>query len=328
MAMNAYQMEGDEMYRQLGMLNDADAKEYDRTLNAYDATYQHRNQMYNEAYQQFRDAKSDAFASANLQLNEHGQLVNDAYNLYNATSDYADTLYSREYTKWADEVNQAMQYAGMLNSDWWNKTNFDEGVRQYDQNYAFEQDKFNESVRQYEQNYEQTEKWNQKELDYKNSALNKEYGYKYAALAQDQSQFEATMAYNKTKASATKSGYTVKKDKNGNEITVKNPTETQNKKALEAYNTEGMAGLNKYLGSVSDEYDKDAIAEYVGTYGTLPLEQRTYTKTKDTTNWFWGVDNNDMVKDQYGNEFRVDALPESIRKDLTKLKKGESYTKK
>ena len=54
MAMDAYQMEGDEMYRQYGMLSDEDAKEYDRMLSAYDATYAHRNQLYNEAYGQFR----------------------------------------------------------------------------------------------------------------------------------------------------------------------------------------------------------------------------------------------------------------------------------
>ena len=61
-------------------------------------------------------------------------------------------------------------------------------------------------------------------------------------------------------------------------------------------------------------------------YGELPLEKRTYTKTKDTTNWLWGVDNNDIVQDQYGNTYRIDELPKDIQKSLTKLKKGESYT--
>jgi len=299
------------------MLTDADDREYNRNVTAYDATYQHRNQMYNEAYTQYRDNKSDAFNMANLQLSENAQIVNNAYNLYNATSNYADTLYEREYSKWADEVNQAMQYAGILNSDWWNQTNYDRGV--------FESDRA----------YEQTEKWNQKDDDYRYAALkqaddhhNDDMGYKYSALAQDQAQFEATMEWNKTKAANNESGYVTKKDENGNEVKLKNPTETQHKKALEAYNAEGMDGLNKYLNSVSDEYDKDSIAEYVGEYGELPLEKRTYTKTKDTNNWFWGIDNNDIVKDQYGNEYRIDELPESIRKELTKLEQGKSYTKK
>ena len=188
MAMEAYQMEGDEMYRQLGMYNDADAKEYERMVTAYDATYQHRNQLYNEAYGQFRDSKSDAFASANLQLNEHGQRVNDAYNYYSAVSNEANTMYDRAYSSWQDQVNTALQMAQLENSDYWSQTNFDESVRQYEKNFAEEVRQFDtsfaeqqrqyntslaEQQRQFNQSYEQTEKWNQKDLDYKYYAANK-----------------------------------------------------------------------------------------------------------------------------------------------------------
>ena len=123
MAMEAYQMEGDEMYRQYSMLSTEDEKEYNRNVAAYDATYQHRNQMYNEAYSQWRDTKSDAFAMANLQLNEHGQRVNDAYNLYNASSNQADKLYQREYTSWLDTVNNAWKSIELGNNDYWNESN-------------------------------------------------------------------------------------------------------------------------------------------------------------------------------------------------------------
>jgi hypothetical protein len=146
MAMNAYQMEGDELYRQYGMLSTEDDKEYNRNIMAYDATYQQRNQMYNEAYGQFRDSKSDAFAMADLQLAEHGQKVSDAYNLYNASTNYAESLYAREYKTWADEVNQAMQIASMKNTDWWNQKNFDESVRQYEKNFAEQQRQHNEQM--------------------------------------------------------------------------------------------------------------------------------------------------------------------------------------
>lgn len=294
MAMEAYQMEGDEMYRQLGMLNDADDKEFNRNVMAYDATYQHRNQVYNEAYSQYRDSKSDAFAMANLQLNEHGQRVSDAYNYYNATSNNADVLYAREFDKWNAEVSQATQYAQMLNSDYWNQTNFDEGVRQYEKTFA-------ENVRQYDTSFaEQQRQYNE-------------------SLAEQKRQHNEQMAYNYTALN--------KKGSGGGGGGVKSPTQTMMKDALEAYNAEGMAGLNKYLNSIPDTYDTNSIAQYVGEYGELPMEQRTYTKTTDTFNWWWGVDGNDVVVDQYGNEYEIDDLPESIRKDVTKLKKGESYTK-
>ena len=126
MALDAYNAEGEELYRQLDMYNTADATEYGRTLDAYDATGTYRDRLYNEAYQQFRDSKSDAFASANLQISEHGQLSSDAYNLYSAYANEADKMYEREFQKWDAEVSNAMQYAQMLNSDYWNQQNYEQ----------------------------------------------------------------------------------------------------------------------------------------------------------------------------------------------------------
>ena len=116
MAMEAYQMEGDEMYRQLGMYTDADDREYSRLLNAYEATSQYRNRAYDEAYGQFRDDKSDAFALANIQLNEHSQLVNDAYTLYSTASDYEKTRYERSYNEWSDSVSLLLDKFKMQHS--------------------------------------------------------------------------------------------------------------------------------------------------------------------------------------------------------------------
>lgn len=119
MALDAYNSEGEELYRQLDMYNTADATEYNRLLTAYDATGTYRDRLYNEAYQQFRDNKSDAFASANLQLNEYGQKVDNSLALYDMYTNEADKMYEREFQKWDAEVQNAMQYAQMLNSDWW-----------------------------------------------------------------------------------------------------------------------------------------------------------------------------------------------------------------
>lgn len=123
MAMQAYQMEGDELYRQYGMLYDADASEYNRNLTAYDATSAHRNQLYNEAYANFRDTKTDALNYANLQISEHNQLVNDAYTAYNVAANEEATAYERDYQNWMNMVNQANTMAGMQQTDWWNQSN-------------------------------------------------------------------------------------------------------------------------------------------------------------------------------------------------------------
>ena len=175
MAKEADQMEIENLYRQFGMYSEADDKEYNRNLMAYDATYQHRNQMYNEAYTQYRDTKSDAFAMANLQLTEHGQKVSDAYNYYNATSNNANTMYEREYGKWADEVNQATQYAQMLNSDYWSKTNFDEGVREYEKSFA-------ENVRQYDTSFAENQRQFNESLAEQKRQHNEQMSYNWTAL--------------------------------------------------------------------------------------------------------------------------------------------------
>lgn len=125
MALEAYQLEGDELYRQYGMLYDADATEFSRNVTAYDATYQNRNRMYDEAYANFRDGKTDALNIANLQISEHNQIVNDAYTAYNVLANEEETAYERDYQSWIDGVNQAWQMAQMENTDWWNQSNQD-----------------------------------------------------------------------------------------------------------------------------------------------------------------------------------------------------------
>lgn len=264
MALEAYQMEGDEMYRQYGMLSAEDDKEFNRNVTAYDATYQHRNRMYDEAYQMFRDEKSDAFGMANLQLNEHSQQVSDAYNLYNASSNMADKLYEREYSQWADEVNLAYQYAEMLNSDYWNQTNFDEGVRQYEKNYAQTEDHFTRTQefqdKWNQKTYDQTEKWNQKDLDYKYYAANKSSsggggnGYDYSA--EDMERASKSQATQTFKASVlTESEFA----KRGNSATI------DGKKArFDTY--------NEYIDALLDDYSskkkltENEVAYLVGYY--------------------------------------------------------------
>ena len=176
MNLEAYQMEGDELYRQYGMLSEMDDKEYNRNVTAYDATYQHRNQMYNEAYTQYRDKVSDAYAKANLQLTEYGQRVTDAYNAYSIASDYADTLYAREYDKWNAEVNQAMQMVQMQNSEYWNQTSYDRGVYEFDTQLK-QQEEWHDEEMMYNRikdllAYEQTERFHKDEMDYSYAALN------------------------------------------------------------------------------------------------------------------------------------------------------------
>ena len=298
LAMEAYQMEGDEMYRQFGILSELDDKEYNRNVTAYDATYQHRNRLYDESYTQFRDGKTDAYNMANLQIAEHGQLVSDAYNYYSAVSDYGNTLYEREYGAWADSVNQAMQYAQILNTDAWSEKNY---------NYKAE--------------------WDAKMFDYqkdRDAVLDSQWEKNYLL---DEKLTNAQIAKMNSSGSGGSGGG------GGSGSGGKTPTETQMSKALEAYNTGGTDAFNKYVNSIPDSVDKSAIVQYVANYGELPYSQRTYTVIDDGgINWGWGIDNNAKVKDEYGNEYTLKQLKEydeDIAKELSNKKytKGTTYKK-
>ena len=273
MAMEAYQMEGQEMYNQLAMLNEADATEYQRLYNSWTANFSNTQQMYQNSYNEWQGGVNNAVNSANLQLNEHGQIFDQAYKSYLAVSDNAQQMYQNEYNAWADTVNNAFKVAQMSNADYWNGA----------------------------------------EMDYKDRALK-----------QDEEQFIAKNDVNGDMVVDSKDQQVSETTPSG----LKAPSESQMKKALEAYNTGGEEALYQYVDSLGADIDMDAIDTYISQYGQLPLEKRTFTKVEDTTNWLWGTDNDDIVEDQYGNKFRIDELPESLRKDLTKLEKGKSHTAK
>lgn len=110
LAMEAYNMEGQNMLNQLSLLDAADSKEYDRMFNAWNTNYQNAQDMYN-----------------------------------------------KEYGAWRDSVADAYNYAGLQNDDYWNTLNYNESVRQNEQNFEYQQylDKLAQSQWQNEFNYQQ-----------------------------------------------------------------------------------------------------------------------------------------------------------------------------
>lgn len=295
MALQAYQMEGEEMYNQLNMLNVADAQEYQRMYDSWSANFTNAQNIYAQDYGAWQDSVNNAYNSANLQLKEQGMIHDQAYNNYIANQSKAETLYNQEFNMWAEEVNNAMTIAGVQNSDYWNSI----------------------------------------DDDYRNRSLEADDDYRNRALDQDQSQFVSRYDMNGD-GKVDANDYIAEEEEVNEEVTLAEPTETQKQKALKAYNEGGETAYMQYIDSLPSNVDVLAIEDYVvgneesgaQGYGILPLEKRTYTKVEDTWNGMWGIDNNDIVKDQYGNKFRIDELPKGMRQKLTDLKEGKSYTAK
>ena len=292
MALNAYQMEGEEMYKELAMLSDADAREYQRTFDAFNANFANAQNIYNQDFNLWQANTNNAFQSANLQLDEHNTLLNAAYNSYNLHKDKADTMYNREYQNWADEVAQAQQLASLLNSDAWNQTNFDESVRQYDQNYALQQEQFAEEKRQFD-----------------------------ATMAENKRQFDTTMAYNKSKGGGGSGG-------SGGSGKTSNLTDSQIKTAQELYikaggGDAGLAEVDGYLSAIGKNNLSEEGASYLMSTlndATIPSWYQNWTITKDSKNWFGGNDNND----KYSNGSTTKSFKE-LKKEIENsgLKKDE-----
>ena len=76
MAMQAYQMEGDEMYNQLAMLNSADATEYGRLVDSYSANSSMANQLYAQEYQAYSDDQNKWLNIANMQNSDYWNSAN------------------------------------------------------------------------------------------------------------------------------------------------------------------------------------------------------------------------------------------------------------
>lgn len=81
MALEAYQMEGEDMYNQLAMLSDADAREYERTYNAWSANFSNAQNMYQNEYTAWHDSVNTALSMAGLELQEQGQLFDQNFSL-------------------------------------------------------------------------------------------------------------------------------------------------------------------------------------------------------------------------------------------------------
>ena len=323
LAMEAYQMEGDEMYRQYSMLSAEDDKEYNRNVAAYDATYQHRNRVYDEAYTKFRDDKSDAFAMANLQLSEHGQKVSDAYNYYNATSDYADTLYEREYNEWADSINMAWKEVEALNADAW-----------ADKNYAQTEDHFTRN-----QEFQATE--SQKNRDWQSAEAEKDRAF--------------TASENAKNRAASKSG----SRSSGNDGTYKFTT-TEINALTKAFNDAGggakgweaVVDLASAYGKAPQNDEQSSILKSVlggttttgGNKSGIDWTNVDITKKTDTWNgflntgsWFGNIDSNNVYtvngKDYYVEDLEAlmdedglsKAMKDKIIKNIDNLKEGKTY---
>jgi hypothetical protein len=142
MALQAYQMEGEEMFNQVAMLGDADAQEYQKMYNSFMVNSDMTKQMYDREFGEWEAGVNQAFNYGNFQLNEYGQKSSDLYNSYSMASNEYENKYEKEWDSWITDITNKQNLVGLAQKDYWdnktydqteywNEKNFDEGVRQF-----------------------------------------------------------------------------------------------------------------------------------------------------------------------------------------------------
>lgn len=121
MALQTYQMDTDNLYKQYSMLSSEDDKEYGRLETAYNANFQNWTQKYGMEYEQWRDSVSFALQSAGLQLDENNAIYNMLSSATSASQNYSDSTYARDYGQYQDSISNAMNLASMEQSDYWKR---------------------------------------------------------------------------------------------------------------------------------------------------------------------------------------------------------------
>ena len=80
-------------------------------------------------------------------------------------------------------------------------------------------------------------------------------------------------------------------------------------------------------GSITEEQADALYAEYRQP-DQAALNNRSWTLVDDGgVNWFWGIDNNATVKDQYGNTYRLDKLVDALVAEGMSKSDAKTYVK-
>lgn len=107
------------------------------------------------------------------------------------------------------------------------------------------------------------------------------------------------------------------------------PTGIQNKLGTFTNNNDLAAYLDGIVasGSITEEQADSLYAEHM-TPEKAKLKDRSWTLKDDGgINWFWGVDNNAVVKDNYGNTYRLDKLQDALVAEGMLKSEAKAYVK-
>lgn len=264
-------------------------------------------QAYHGYLQQLNEVVPELYGMALDQYNQEGQALYDQASLmaqmdeqeYGRYQDklsqyYTDLNYLTENARYMSETEyqKALDDFNIKYSSYWDQTNFDESVRQYNEQFAY-----------------------QKEQD---------------AIANDMAQKQLRASQSKGSGGSGGSGSGGSGSGSGS---VGGTTNVSDSIANKAAGFTDNTDLANYLdgltssGTITEE-QADALYAVYKQVDKAALSKRSWTLVDDGgVNWFWGVDNNATVKDQYGNTYRLDKLVDALVAEGMSKADAKSYVK-
>ena len=327
MAFDAYQVEGQDMYNMLSMLSTEDAKEYERMLSAYNVTLDYRNQAYTEAYNIYRDNKSDAFAMAQLQLDEFNSKADALYNNYTIANDAYTTSYQHDFDEWQSTIDQIYRYDVLAQEDYWNQQDMEERKRQHDEDMDYKYEALNYEK---ERNSKADSRYISENDFNGDGIVNAEDERARARFEQGDLDFDGVIsdderAYlNELKGnnnSGKRTTTIILNEQTGEseDVVIDDIPKNIVDKARSFTNN---AMLENYL-DAQEANGTLTKGEARYLYSTLriddevPLNERIWTMTNDGgNNGGGGIDKNGAVRDQYGNEYTLEELLKELKKTM------------
>ena len=280
---------------------------------AYQAQLQNLNdivpELYQLAYDKYKQEGQDLYNQYSMLAGLEEQNYNrnrDALSDWMIDRDYwtgrSDTLYDRGYKEWSDQTSLEYQdhINAIANEQW--QAEFEEAKRQFDEQMAFSREQYNDSKAISSSTGTKSSSPNATNK----GSLNNKANYVLGVEESGGGDYQPT---------ETKSGI----------------TDSIRSKASGFSNNTDLANYLDGLAEsgVITEAEADALFAENKQVDQVSLADRSWKLEDDGgTNWFWGIDNNATVKDQYGNTYRLDKLVDALVSEGMSKSDAKNYVKK
>ena len=347
-----YDLNGDALYQQYadqyrlnGQMAMMDTMGQAQTMTGgYGNSYAQSvgQQAYQGYLQQLNEVVPELYGMAQDQYNQEGQALYDQFAL---TGQLADT----EYGRYQDALNQHWQ--NLTYADQQADEAYDRGYGEYmdNLNYQYQLDRDAVEDQRYAQEFgyqQERDKIADSQWEKEFAEAQRQYDKSYQLSAGKASGSGGSSSGKGTSGSGSSGGSSGNGSSGGSSGSASDGTSGSdssggNKKTGVTDSIKNKASgytsntdLANYLdgltssGVITEDEADDLYAQYKQV-DKAALNKRDWKLVDDGgVNWFWGIDNNAKVKDQYGNTYSLDKLVDALVADGMSQKEAKAYVKK